>query len=98
MFIERKINANGQVELWEAEWENPDDKAAKKVFVKILGLERWYRSTPLLVNDVGWDLTQSTSLVFYEFGFSLLPTASQRAIDVHCRYKLCTFCCRQARF
>jgi hypothetical protein len=37
--IERKINKNGDVELWRCEWENPPNGPAKKVFLSKIGDE-----------------------------------------------------------
>ncbi len=40
MFVERRINSNGTVELWQCEWENRPGRPAKKVYLTKLGDEQ----------------------------------------------------------
>ncbi len=39
MFIERKINSAGEIELWACEWENVAGQDARKVFIRKIGIE-----------------------------------------------------------
>jgi hypothetical protein len=40
MFVERRVGATGQVELWKCEWENHPGVPAKKVFLSKIGDEQ----------------------------------------------------------